>query len=205
MATLWCLDAKKRAEFSWVGICELGMPSFYFSMWIETPHALEGGVSRDAACNLERCIDSMWMLTTALTGSRLQGQECKRETAAWSSEHTSVLLSLSSLTYTAHSLFLHIDNTKITPTVRVIARQLSGKNCLAAIFASRHQDASLGPLGRENRAFSGPIGAFSGFIGAPFRGRSGSQSLRTSEPQGKSRNRFEGPFDWRLLSQAPVC
>ena len=33
------------------------------------------------------------------------------------------------------------------PAVRVIVRQLSGKNCLAAIFASRHQDASLGPLG----------------------------------------------------------
>ena len=32
---------------------------------------------------------------------------------------------------------------KIVPAVRVIARQLSGKNCLA----SRHQDASLGPLG----------------------------------------------------------
>ena len=39
-------------------------------------------MSRDAARNLERCIDSMWMLTTALTGSRLQGQECKRKTAA---------------------------------------------------------------------------------------------------------------------------
>ena len=36
---------------------------------------------------------------------------------------------------------------KIAPVVRVIARQLSGKNCLAAIFASRHQDASPGPLG----------------------------------------------------------
>ena len=36
---------------------------------------------------------------------------------------------------------------KIDLVVRVIARQLSGKNCLAAIFASRHQDASLGPLG----------------------------------------------------------
>ena len=35
---------------------------------------------------------------------------------------------------------------KITPVVRVIARQLSGKNCLAAIFASRHQDASTGPF-----------------------------------------------------------
>ena len=71
-------------------------------------------MSRDAACNLERCIDSMWMLTTALFGSRLQGHECKRKTAEWSSEHASVLLSLSILTYTAHSLFLHIDNTKIT-------------------------------------------------------------------------------------------
>ena len=30
-----------------------------------------------------------------------------------------------------------------------IARQLSGKSCLAAIFASRHLDASPGPLGRE--------------------------------------------------------
>ena len=36
---------------------------------------------------------------------------------------------------------------KIAPVVRVIAGQLSGKNCLAAIFASRHQDASPGPLG----------------------------------------------------------
>ena len=35
--------------------------------------------------------------------------------------------------------------------VRVIARQLSGKNCLAAIFASRHQDASPGPLGGGGR------------------------------------------------------
>ena len=31
---------------------------------------------------------------------------------------------------------------EIAPAVRVIARQLSGKNCLAAIFASRHQDQS---------------------------------------------------------------
>ena len=27
-------------------------------------------------------VDSMWMLTMALFGSRLQGQECKRETAS---------------------------------------------------------------------------------------------------------------------------
>ena len=82
--------------------------------------AIEGAtallLSRDAACNLERCIDSMWMLTTALFGSRLQGHECKRKTAEWSSEHASVLLSLSSLTSTAHSLFLHIDNTGYEPS-----------------------------------------------------------------------------------------
>ena len=38
---------------------------------------------------------------------------------------------------------------KIALVVRVTARQLSGKNCLTAIFASRHQDASPGPLGGE--------------------------------------------------------
>ena len=42
----------------------------------------------------------------------------------------------------------NFSSFKITPAVRVIARQLSVKNCLAAIFASRHQDASLGPLGK---------------------------------------------------------
>ena len=35
------------------------------------------------------------------------------------------------------------------PLVRVIARQLSGKNCLAAVLALRHLDASPGPLGSE--------------------------------------------------------
>ena len=40
----------------------------------------------------------------------------------------------------------HFSSFKIAPVVRVIARQLSGKNCLAAIFASRHQDASPGAL-----------------------------------------------------------
>ena len=39
----------------------------------------------------------------------------------------------------------------LNPVVRVIPRQLSGKNCLAAIFASRHQDTSLGPLGRATQ------------------------------------------------------
>ena len=41
----------------------------------------------------------------------------------------------------------HLSSFKIDPVVRVTARQLSSKNCLAAIFASRHQDASPGPLG----------------------------------------------------------
>ena len=67
-------------------------------------------------CNLEQYIDSMWMSSDALFGSRLQGHECKRKTAEWSSEHASVLLSLSSLTDTAHSLFLHIDNTGYEPS-----------------------------------------------------------------------------------------
>ena len=39
---------------------------------------------------------------------------------------------------------------KIALVARVVARQLSGKNCLAAIFASRHQDASPGPLGIQS-------------------------------------------------------
>ena len=36
---------------------------------------------------------------------------------------------------------------KITPAVRVIARQLRDKNCPGAIFAPGHQDVSQGPLG----------------------------------------------------------
>ena len=39
------------------------------------------------------------------------------------------------------------SDPKISPVVSAIAQQLSGKNCLAAIFASRHQDASPGSLG----------------------------------------------------------
>ena len=35
--------------------------------------------------------------------------------------------------------------------MRVIARQLSGKNCLTAISVLRHQDASLGPLGGKRK------------------------------------------------------
>ena len=36
---------------------------------------------------------------------------------------------------------------KINPAVRVTARQLKDKNCLAAISDQRHQDVSSGPLG----------------------------------------------------------
>ena len=36
---------------------------------------------------------------------------------------------------------------KLNPVVRVIARQLRDNNCLAAIFALRHQNVSSGPLG----------------------------------------------------------
>ena len=48
------------------------------------------------------------------------------------------------LPHKRRAFFLFFQNS---PAVRAIARQLSGKNCLAAIFASRHQDASPAPLG----------------------------------------------------------
>ena len=40
-----------------------------------------------------------------------------------------------------------LSSFKITPAVRVIPRQVRDKNCLAAIFAPRHQSVSSGPLG----------------------------------------------------------
>ena len=40
-----------------------------------------------------------------------------------------------------------LPSFKINPAVRVIARQVRDKNCLAAIFAPRHQSVSSGPLG----------------------------------------------------------
>ena len=40
-----------------------------------------------------------------------------------------------------------LSSFKINPAVRVIARQVRGKNCLAAFFAPRHQSVSSGPLG----------------------------------------------------------
>ena len=42
-----------------------------------------------------------------------------------------------------------LSSFKINPAVRVIARQVRGKNCLATIFAPRHQSASSGPLGER--------------------------------------------------------
>ena len=40
-----------------------------------------------------------------------------------------------------------LSSFKIDPAVRVITRQVRDKNCLAAIFAPRHQSVSSGPLG----------------------------------------------------------
>ena len=40
-----------------------------------------------------------------------------------------------------------LSSFKINPAVRVIARQVRDKICLAAIFAPRHQSVSSGPLG----------------------------------------------------------
>ena len=40
-----------------------------------------------------------------------------------------------------------LSSFKINPAVRVIARQVRGKYCLAAVFAPRHQSVSSGPLG----------------------------------------------------------
>ena len=42
-----------------------------------------------------------------------------------------------------------LSSFKINPAVRVIARQVRDKNCLAAIFAPRHQSVSSGPLGTQ--------------------------------------------------------
>ena len=44
-----------------------------------------------------------------------------------------------------------LSSFKINPAVRVIARQLRDKNCLAAIFAPRHQSVSSGPLGSASK------------------------------------------------------
>ena len=40
-----------------------------------------------------------------------------------------------------------LSSFKIDPAVRVIVRQVRDKNCLAVIFAPRHQSVSSGPLG----------------------------------------------------------
>ena len=67
-----------------------------------------------------------------------------------------------------------LSSFKINPAVRVIARQVRGKNCLAAIFAPRHQSVSSGPLGLrqlrniETGSPQGPAG--SGHADKLFRG-----------------------------------
>ena len=63
-----------------------------------------------------------------------------------------VSLNASQIASPPHRRLGLFSSFKIAPVVRAIARQLSGRNCLAAICASRHQDASPGPLGRESRA-----------------------------------------------------
>ena len=45
-----------------------------------------------------------------------------------------------------------LSSFQITPAVRVIARQVRDKNCLAAIFAPRHQSVSSGPLGSHSNS-----------------------------------------------------
>ena len=47
-----------------------------------------------------------------------------------------------------------LSSIKTNPAVRVIARQVRDKNCLAAIFATRHQSVSSGPLGRNGQHVS---------------------------------------------------
>ena len=52
-----------------------------------------------------------------------------------------------------------LSSFKINPAVRVIARQVRDINCLAAIFAPRHQSVSSGPLGTgTKRDISGQMG-----------------------------------------------
>ena len=63
-----------------------------------------------------------------------------------------------------------LSSFKINPAVRVIARQVRDKNCLAAIFAPRHQSVSSGPLGMRMRIRSD----------APRK----SQRVRGGEPEG---------------------
>ena len=51
-----------------------------------------------------------------------------------------------------------LSSFKINPAVRVIARQVRDKNCLAAIFAPRHQSVSSGPLGKGGQKVSCDFG-----------------------------------------------
>ena len=60
-------------------------------------------------------------------------------------------------------------------------RQVSGKNCLAAKIASRHQDASPGPLGTD----SDPKSAF-------FRSESGQNQVKIGSESGPNQVRGGG-------------
>ena len=88
--------------------------------------------------------------------------------------------------------------------MRVIARQVSGKNRLAAIFASRHQDASPGPLGVLilNLVDVSDIFYFfsvrGGGRGSPRRreGRGGGSFFYIENPGGGGSPGGEGPRGW---------
>ena len=139
-------------------------------------------MSRDAACNLERCIDSMWMLTTVLFGSRLQGQECKRETAAKASSRA---LAYTSAEFVHSILDLHC--AQFISTYRQHKnhsdhRPQSPSSALASFLESPcPPDFPANPLGQWNELPGipgGVVGNGVGILGGPNRQR---QSLVFSE------------------------
>ena len=74
---------QKRMEFSWVVRCELDAPSFVlFCVNSHTACSRRRSVKGSSMNPPWAGLDSMWVLTMALFGSRLRGQECKRETAS---------------------------------------------------------------------------------------------------------------------------
>ena len=82
-----------------------------------------------------------------------------------------------------------LSSFKINPAVRVIARQVRGKTCLAAIFAPWHQSVSSDPLGLESDRQSRPL--IVGLLGVVLGvfARSGCASL---ESLVKTREKLKG-------------
>ena len=108
MATLWCLDAKKRSEFSWD--CEMWVrcakfcPLFLF----RRQHHMLSKEECQGDPPLNICRVHVCVLTIALLGSRLYGQVCKRVSAS-TSKHCGTRLSslfILALAPTAPRLFL---------------------------------------------------------------------------------------------------